>query len=154
MKQRALIFFKDNRKIKSPAFWEIKITPEWFNYIELKNKNHKRGVKEAYIRYLCFLHLDYILSNLKLYQEFRECFQEFKIKKKGKTIIDRKIVCLYWFVAIVNSNKNRIKVVVRKVDWWNKYEFVSVIPIKENWGYSWELYFDEWRKEFFEFSWV
>jgi len=58
-------------------------------------------------------------------------------------IKDKKIVFLYWFVAIVNNNKNRVKIVVRKVDWWTHFEFVSVIPVwKSNW-YSWDLFFEE-----------
>jgi len=150
MKNKALSFFKNNKKIISPAFWEIKITPEWFNHIEWKNKNHKRSPTESYVRYLCFLHLDYILSNSKLYQEFRESFQEFELKRKNKKIKEKKIVCLYWFVAIVNNNKNRVKIVVKKVDWWGNYEFVSVIPVwKKNWWYSWELFFDN-EEEFLD----
>lgn len=142
IKEKAVAFFKKNKKIKSPSFWEIKITPEWFNHIEWKNKNHKRPLKESYIRYKCFLHLDYILSNSKLYQEFREYMQEFEIKRKWKKKREKKLVSLYGFVAVVNNNKNRIKIVVRKVDWWDKYEFVSVIPVWKGSWYSKEIYFD------------
>ena len=80
IKQKAVNYFRENRKILSQAFWEIRITPEWFNHIEWKNKNHKRPKTEVYIRYLCFLSTAYILENLKLYQEFREEFQFFEIK--------------------------------------------------------------------------
>ncbi len=142
MKEKAVEYFKQNRTITSPAFWEIKITPEWFNHIEWKNKNHKRPIKEVYIRYLCFLNTEYILNNSKLYQEFREEMQTFDIKRKNKKIKEKKIVNLYWFVAIVNHNKNRVKIVVRKVDGWNKYEFVSIIPLwKNNWYWN-QLFFD------------
>lgn len=142
IKQKAVDFMKKNRKIKSPAFWEIKITPEWFNHIEWKNKNHKRSIQESYIRYLCFLHTNYILSNSKLYQEYREFMQDVEIKIKWKKKKQKKIVYVYWFVAVVNNNKNRIKIVIRKVDWWDKLEFVSVIPVwKRNW-YSSEIFFD------------
>lgn len=37
MKQKALIFYKNNKKIKSPIFWEIRVTNNWFNHIEWKN---------------------------------------------------------------------------------------------------------------------
>lgn len=149
LKQKAVNYFKKHRKISSPSFWEIKITPEWFNHIEWKNKNHKRTMEESFVRYLCFFHLEYILNNSKLYQEYRECFQEIETKKNWKKIKQRMIIQLYWFVAIVNKNKNRVKIVVKKVDGWNKYEFVSVIPVwKRNW-YSWEIYFDN-EEEFLE----
>ena len=60
IKDKAVKYFKENKVIASPSFWEIKITPEGFNHIEWKNKNHKRPIKEAYIRYLCFLNTAYI----------------------------------------------------------------------------------------------
>lgn len=142
IKQKAIKYFKNNRKVVSDIFWEVIITPEWFNHIEWKNKNHKRPLKESYIRYLCFLHTAYILNNLKLYQEFREEFQDFVLKRKWKNIKERKIVELFWFVAIVNNNKNRIKIIIRKVEWWNKYEFVSVIPLWKNVWYWTQLFFD------------
>ncbi len=142
IKLKAIDYFKNNRKILSPCFWEIKITPEWFNHIEWKSKNHKRPIKEAYIRYLCFLSTTYILNNLKLYQEFREEFQFFEIKRNNKKVTEKKIVCLYWFIAIINHNKNRVKIVIRKVDWWNKYEFVSIIPLWKNKWYWNQLFFD------------
>lgn len=142
MKEKAVEYFKNHRKISSPIFWEIKITPEWFNHIEWKSKNHKRPMKEAYIRLLCFLNTEHILNNSKLYQEFREEMQHFNIKRKNKKINEKKIVHLFWFVAIVNNNKNRIKIVVRKVDGWNHYEFVSIIPAWKNNGYWPQLFFD------------
>ena len=149
LKSKAVKYFTKHRKINSASLWEAKSTPEWFNHSEWKNKNHKRTMEESFVRYLCFFHLEHILSNSKLYQEFRECFQDFEVKKNWKKVKQRKIVELYWFVAIVNNNKNRVKIVVKKVDWWNNYEFVSVIPVwKKNW-YSWEMYFDN-EEEFLE----
>lgn len=142
IKDKAINYFKNNKNINSPSFWEIKITPEWFNHIEWKNKNHKRPMKESYIRYLCFLHTDYILKNSKLYQEYREEIQKFEIKRKWKKKIENKVVLLYWFVAIVNHNQNRVKIIVRKVDWWNKYEFISIIPLWKNIWYWNQLFFD------------
>lgn len=143
VKKNALNLFLKNKIIFSPAFWKIKITPEWFNHIEWKSKNHKRSTKESYIRYLCFLHIKYILENSKLYQEFREEFQIFDLRRNSKIFKEKKIVCLYGFVAVVNNNKNRVKIVIRKVDWWDNYEFVSVIPVWKSTWYSGELFFDE-----------
>jgi len=142
MKTKAVDFFWKNRKISSPAFWEIKVTSKWFSHIEWKNKNHKRPRKESYIRYLCFLHLWYVLNNSKLYQEFREYMEDVEIKKKWKKKTEKRIANLYWFVAIVNHNQNRIKIVVKKIDWWNKYEFVSIIPLWKNEWYWNQLFFD------------
>ena len=56
MKQKALLYYKENKKIISPLFWEIRITNSWFNHIEWKNKVHKRDFKEAYVRNICFFH--------------------------------------------------------------------------------------------------
>ena len=142
IKQKAIDYMWKHKKINSPAFWEIRITPEWFNHIERKNKNHKRSMQESYVRYLCFLHIEYILSNSKLYQEFREYLEKIDIKRAWKFIKENKMANLYWFVAIVNNNKNRVKVVIKKIDWWNRYEFVSVIPVWKQNGYSSEIYFD------------
>lgn len=147
VKKQAIWFFKNNKIIKSVCFWDVKITPEWFNYIEWKDKNHKRWKKEACIRYLCFLQTRHILENLWLYQEFKEEFKKFNIKKKKKIVVENKLVSFYWFVAVVSKNKIRVKIVLRKVDWWDKFEFVSVIPA---WKITWyndikikELFFDE-----------
>ena len=94
IKNEALDIFKKNKKVKSPSFWwiEIKITPSWFNHLEWKKENHKRGIKEAFMRYLCFKHIKYILNNLKLYQEYKEELKEFYIKKKWKKVKIKKIV--------------------------------------------------------------
>lgn len=143
IKLKAVEIFQQNKKITSPAFWEIRITPEGFGHIEWKNKNHKRPIRESYVRYLCFTHIVHILNHSKLYQEFRETLQTVEIKKKGKKNRENKIVHFYGFVAIVNNNKNRVKIVVRKVDGWNHVEFVSVIPVWKSWWYSWEMFFDE-----------
>lgn len=143
VKQKAISLFQKNKKIMSRAFGEVKITPEGFNHIEWKSKNHKRPMQEAYIRYLCFNHIIYILNHSELYQEFREELQHIEIKKQNKKVTENKIVYLYGFVAIVNNNKNRVKIVVRKVADWNHYEFVSVIPVWKSDGYSGKLFFDE-----------
>ena len=143
VKNKAVELFRKNKKISSPAFSEIRITPEWFEHIEWKNKNHKRPIREAYVRYICFLHLIYILNHSKLYQEFREDTGKVIVKKQGKKILVNKIVYFYGFIAIVNNDKNRVKIVVRKVDDWDHYEFVSVIPVWKSWWYSGSMFFEE-----------
>jgi hypothetical protein len=85
MKQKAISLFQKNKKIMSRAFGEIRLTPEGFNHIEWKSKNHKRPMQEAYIRYLCFNHIIYILNRSELYQEFREELQHIEVKKDKGT---------------------------------------------------------------------
>lgn len=34
------------------------------------------------------------------------------------------------------------KIIVKKIDWWNKYEFVSIIPLWKNEWYWNQLFFD------------
>ena len=143
-KEEALSFFKNNKKITSPCFWgiEIKLTPNWFNHIEWQRENHRRDTWDSFIRYICFKHIKYILNNSKLYQEYKEEMREFFIKKKWKKIKQKRIVEYFWFVAVVNDNKNRVKVVISKTDWWNNFEFVSVVPYWKTDWYS-KLFFEE-----------
>jgi len=132
IKLKALEYYKKHKIMKSPCFGEIKITNEGFNHIEWKDLNHKRDFRDAYIRYICFFHVAHILENLSLYQEYREEMKDFAIrsKKQGKTktvtIKDR--VCHYGFVAVVNGDRHRVRIVVAKKDGCKNYEFVSVVP--------------------------
>ena len=142
MKNKAIACLKNNRKIHCPALWEVKIKPEWFKHIEWKNKNHKRDQSESYVRYLCFLHIPMILEKSWLYQEYREEMIDISVKRRWKYIKEKKVVQFYWFVAIVNNNKNRVKVVIRKIDGWKNWEYVSVIPVWKWKWYAWEIFFD------------
>jgi len=138
MKQKALIYYKNNKIINSALFWKVKITNEWFNHIEWKNKDHKRDFKEAYVRYVCFFHTKYILENSHLYQEYRSSIEQFKIKiwsKKYKEVSEN--THYYWFVAIVNWDKHRVRIVIKKHEWSKSFEFVSVIPAWKKEGYLW-----------------
>lgn len=147
IKIRALEFYKKNKIIKSPIFWIIKITNNWFNHIEWKDKNHQRDYNEAFTRYICFFHIKYILENLHLYQEYRNNSEKLKIKtwkKKYKNIIEN--VDYYWFVAIVNNNKHRVRIVIKKNEKSNYYEFLSVVPA---WKKIWYLWTNE-NSLFFE----
>lgn len=148
IKLRALEFYKKNKFIKSPIFWDIKITNEWFNHIEWKDKNHQRNFNEAFTRYVCFFHTKHILENLHLYQEYREKQEKFKIKiwsKKYKEVNEN--VFYYWFVAIVNKNKHRVRIVVKKNEKSKYFEFLSVVPAWKNSWYLWvkenDLFFGE-----------
>lgn len=114
-KKNAFNHFLKNKKTISPLFWEIKIWEPAFNHIEWKNKKHKRNTQESYIRYLCFLHFDYIISNSQLYQDFNEQYEKIRIKKNSKYIYQNKLVKYYWLIAIVNNNKQRVKIVLKKL---------------------------------------
>lgn len=58
-------------------------------------------------------------------------------KKKNKRIIKiKRLVKYYWFIAIVNNNKQRIKIIIKKIDWFKNFEYVSVISywkVTKNW---------------------
>jgi hypothetical protein len=136
VKWKALTHFEKHRKVYSPIFWEIKIDTNWFKHIEWDSQNHKRPLKEAYIRYLCFLNFDYIIENSNLYQEYRETYEMIEVKWKKKRFKVNKLIKYYWLVAIVNNNQQRIKVIIKKIEWRDKLEYVSVVPrwkITKNW---------------------
>jgi len=142
VKKNAFIHFSENKKVLSPIFWEVKVTEQAFNHIENKNKKHKRSKQEAFIRYLCFMNFDYIIKNSYLYQDFNEEYNQVIIKKKKWKVIENRLVKFYWLISIVNNDKQRVKIVLKKVDGFQKYEYVSVIPVwkvTDNWP---QLYLD------------
>lgn len=98
------------------------------------------------MRYLCFFHTDWILKNSHTYQEYKEVTEEIQYKVRKKRMKKLEVIEYYWFVAIVNNNKNRVKIVVSKNQYW-KLEFVSVIPKWKSEEYGWVkinwLFFDE-----------
>jgi hypothetical protein len=120
--------FLKNKKVISPIFWEVEVTPKWFEHIEWSSKRHLRPMQEAYIRYLCFLNMVYIIENSYLYQEYRKEYKKIKVKWKNKKYVVTKLIKYYWLVAVVNWDKQRIKIVLRYIEWRSKFEFVSVIP--------------------------
>ena len=144
IKKEALELFKNNRKISCSCFWgiDVKLSPSWFNHLEWQREWHKRSKNEAFMRYLCFKHIKYILNNSILYQEYKEELKEFSIKRKWKKVKVKKIVEYFWIVAIVNNNKNRVKVVIAKTEGWWHYEFISVVPYWSNSGYN-KLFYEE-----------
>jgi hypothetical protein len=64
IKAKALDIFLKNKKIYSPIFGYVHITPRGFGHIEWKSKDVKRPPKEIYIRYACFLYVVDIISKL------------------------------------------------------------------------------------------
>ena len=142
-KNVALDIFRKNKKIASGAFGTVKITPDWFDHIEWKSLKHKRAENDAFVRYLCFQHVPYILKESKLFQEYREQSETLKVKNRKWVSNQNKIVTYYGFVAVVKNWKNRVKVVVKKVDGWDSYELVSVIPAWRNEDYTNIIFFDE-----------
>jgi hypothetical protein len=115
-KERAVSLFKNNKRVASPCFGEVRINPDGFSHLEWKSKDHKRDKKAAYMRYLCFQHVPYVLQNMKLYQEYRQTMESVEVKRKGRTVKENRLVEYYGFVAVVNGNKQRVKVVVKRVD--------------------------------------
>ncbi len=137
-KQSALAFMKNHRKIIWWCLKEIKIENEAFNHLIWKNKNHKRLASETYVRFLCFIHIDKVLKNLNLYQEYKCVMEETQIKRKWKFITQKIKVEYFGFIWILFDKWLRIKVVVKKNDGWKHGELVSVIP-------AWETI---WYKDF------
>lgn len=128
-KWKAIEFWKFNRTIRNSKLGEIRITEDGFNHIEYKDKKHKRqNEKEVMYRYRCFMYVKRILTNLGEYQEYEERSVNISIRRHWKNVHEMRPACYYWFVAIIND-KIRVKVVVKKVDWFEKCEFVTVCPI-------------------------
>lgn len=128
-KWKAIEFWKNNRTVKNPKLWEIRINQDGFDHIEYKDRNHKReNEKEVMYRYMCFIQVKRILNNLWEYQEFCERSIMIPVKRHGRKTMEHRPAKFYWFVAIIND-RIRVKVVVRKVDWFEKCEFVSVCPV-------------------------
>jgi hypothetical protein len=91
----AVSAFQKNRKVANPIFGTIKITPEGFEHLEWKNRNHKRPMREAFVRLICFMDVPYILQRSHIYQEYRETCEEIQVKKNGRILKERKIVRYY-----------------------------------------------------------
>jgi len=145
LKESVLEYYEKHKKIKSPIWWDIKITPQSLRHLENKDKNHKRDKNQIDIRYKCFLLIDKIIKKSFLYQEYKEELQDVLIKKKWKKVKVAMKVKYFWLVWIVQAYQwhwIRIKVVIKKVPNWSNCEFISVIPA---WNMKWyhRLYFDE-----------
>ena len=134
IRDRAIKYYRTIKRIKSPAFSkEIRITNEWLAHIEWKDPKHRRPNDEIYMRYLCFLSIESILCHMELYQEYRAWLEEIEVERWGQIIKEQKPVQYYWFVGIVKigDDQHRIRVVVKEVYWWEKIDFVSVMPARK-----------------------
>ena len=145
LKEGVIKYYQNNKRIKSPIFGIIKITPQTLWHLENKDKYHKRTEDQLKIRYKCFLLIDQIITKSYLYQEYKQETQEVLIKKHWKKQKILAKVKYYWLVGIIEAyqwHRIRIKVVLKKVANRNNYELVSVIPA---WNMKWyhRLYFDE-----------
>ncbi len=145
MKEQILWYYEQHKKIPSPVFGEVKITPQALWHLENKDKRHKRTEKEIRMRYKCFLLIDRIIEKSHLYQEYKQELQDIITKKNWRKIRSPMKVKYFWLVWVIEAYQwhwIRIKVVVKKVTQWQHYEFVSVIPA---WNMKWyhRLYFDE-----------
>lgn len=139
---KANFFYKKNKSIVCPALkWKIKITPNWMEHLRKKDKKHYRSMEDTYIRYKCLLYIKEVLNNMFYYQEYRASIKRVKVRKQRKNSYENKMTEYIWFTAIVKVwlNKNRIKIIVMKVDWTHDYEFLSVIP---NWNSKWYSFFE------------
>lgn len=75
MKDQVLNYYAQHKKISSPLFGDVKITPQALRHLENKDKRHKRAEKEILIRYKCFLLVDRIIEKSHLYQEYKQEIQ-------------------------------------------------------------------------------
>jgi len=144
LKEKVLEYYSKNKKIDSPIFGEIKLTPQWLWHLDNKDKKHKRTDDQIKIRYKSFLLVDEIIKKSHLYQEYKQEIQNIEIKKNGKKIIVSKKVKyfgLIWIIEAYQWHWIRLKVVLKKV-WDRKVEFLSVVPARNMKWYH-RLYFDE-----------
>ena len=71
------------------------------------------------------------------YQEYTVIVQDLEERKNGHNIKVKKMVTYIAFIAIVKVgiDNNRIKIVVSKTQGKDNYDFVSIIPSRNNDGY-------------------
>lgn len=130
-------FYEKNRTISCPALGDIKLTPAGMEHIRKKNKKHYRDDKQIYVRYKCFLNIKDVLNKMHYYQEYTVLARDIEERKNGKNVITKKMVTYIAFIAIVKVgiDLNRIKIVISKTQWKDNYEFVSIIPSRNNESY-------------------
>ena len=144
LKIKVYEFYEKNKKIYSPIFDLIKITPQSLWHLENKDKHHKRPEKEAEMRMKCFLSIDRIIKQSCLYQEYKQELEDVIIKKYWKRIkVPRKVnyYGLVWILHTDTGSRIRIKVVIKKVNDRKYAEFISVIPARNIKWYN-RLYFE------------
>ena len=122
---------------------KIKFTNEGFSHLSYKDvKRHYRSKEEQKIRYWCFLFVEDVIKRSNFYQEYKTEEELITIKKNGIKSTEKRFVEYFWFVAVVKTKleKIRIKVVVKYVQGFEYGEFKSVIPAWNITGYK--NYFD------------
>lgn len=82
MKDKVLEYYELHKKIKSPIFGDVKVTPQSLRHLENKDKKHKRTEEEINIRYKCFVLINKLIEKSHLYQEYKQEVQDILIKKK------------------------------------------------------------------------
>ena len=82
MKDKVLMYYEQHKKIISPIFGGVKITPQSLWHLENKDKKHKRTEDEMLIRYKCFMFIDQLIEKSHLYQEYKQEIQEVFVKRK------------------------------------------------------------------------
>jgi len=144
MENRANQFYSKNKIITSPIWWEVRMTPEWMQHLRQKWKT-KRNIQEIYIRYLCLLSSDKLISDMKYYQEYKSDYATIVERKNGKNSSVKKMAEYYWLIGIIDTgkSKNRIRLVIRKIFGRDYYELYSVIPSRNS---QWYSYFDSNKK--------
>ncbi len=147
-KQDVLHYYENHKKITSPIFWVVKVTPYTLEHLDKRDRNHRRSDNDRLMRYRCFLYIAHIIEKSHFYQEWKiwEWHEYVKIQWKKKRM--NMSVQYYGIVSIVEEKKwykTRIKVVLKKVRWWNHAEVVSVIPARNAKWYT-KMFFEETKK--------
>ena len=147
--KRAIAKFKKLRAKKNwincPVLWiNIIFTDQNFRHLTYKDKKHKRTPNEIKMRNICFLSVDKIIKSSWTYQEYLSEKEEIIIKKHGrKEKVFREIEYI-WLVAIVDwpTGKHRIRVVIKKIEWFSYGEYLSVMPARKM---KWHPNFMGWK---------
>jgi len=147
-KEQVLSYYEKHKRLVSPLFWVVKLTPQTLEHLDKKDRKHARTQKDKHERYKCFLFVHTLVEKSCLYQERKiwDWYEYIKrFWKKEKKIMKVEYFWLIWVVEQTDGYKTRIKVVLKKVKGWNHAELVSVIPA---WNAKWytKMFFEETKK--------
>lgn len=117
---------------------KVRFTTKNFKHLIYKDWKHKRSSQEIKMRSICFLSVEKIIKKSHTYQEFLVEEWMVKIKKHWKKIKEKRIVSYYWLVAVVQNRQwsHRIRVVIKKSEWFEHAEYLSVMPAWNSKGYK------------------
>lgn len=117
------------KKVRSACLGEVHFNSDGFMHLiwRKENKKHKRNWKNQIKRFHLLVYVKPILQGMGYYQEYFECLEDVKVKKKGKSVFESKVV-RYWAFVVIIDNKIRIKLILRKIGEGNIH-FWSIIPI-------------------------